>query len=278
MPATRGAEEFDEISPVYDATREPLEATAVEAITSVLRGWGVRRLVEVGVGTGRVAAPLAAKGFEVTGVDASRGMLARAREKGIPRLVRGSAYHLPFDARALDAALFVHVLHILDEPAAAIAEGCRVSLLGAVALVRPPSAGAEDRDQELRPRRIVIGLLRQDGVVLPERAGGGSTRVEALLLAACPPDRLVTISQEEVTEPLVQELALLEQRASRWTLRVPPEKLARAVARAREQVGDRTHTYHRVRALALWEHPPRVTSDSPRPAEEGGGSGGTTRA
>ena len=276
MPVPRESDEFDEISSVYDATREPLEATAVQAIASVLRTWEVRRLVEVGVGTGRVAAPLAAKGFEVTGVDASRGMLARAREKGIPRLVLASAYHLPFDAGALDAALFVHVLHILGEPAAAINEGCRVGRLGAVALVRPPTAGPEDPDRDLRPRRIVMDLLRQDGVVLPERADGGPPRAEHLVLAAYPPDRLVTISEGDVTEPLVQELSLFERRASRWTLRVPPEKLARAVAMARAQVGDRTHTYHRVYALALWERPPRAARETFGSVPDGGRSDGAT--
>jgi SAM-dependent methyltransferase len=257
MVTSRAVAEFDELAEVYDATRDPLEPSLVDAMAATFRGWGVRRVLEVGVGTGRVAGPLGARGFEVTGVDASRRMLARAREKGIPRLVRGSAYRLPFAPRAVDLALFVHVLHALDEPAVALAEACRVARRGVAALVRPPGSEPSGAEGRLHPRHLLVDLLRQDGVDLPERARGGPPSAERRLLAEFPPDRLVTVSETDVTEPLAEQLTLFERRASRWTLRVPPDKLARAVAAAREAVGDRTRTYHRVRALALWRRPPR---------------------
>jgi len=265
MPASRAAAEFDEISTVYDATREPLPAPVVEAIASTLRRWGIHRLVEVGVGTGRVARPLLERELEVTGVDSSPGMLARARAKGIPRLVRGSAYRLPFGDRTFDAALFVHVLHILDDPHLALREACRVARVGAAALVRPPT-GEEEEEPSLRPRRLVIDLLRKDGVELPDRAQGGPPRAERRLIAEHPPDRMVTLSDERVTEPLADELRLFERRASRWTLNVPPEKLARAVATARRMAGDSTRTYRLLRALALWEHPPADPGEGMHPS------------
>lgn len=263
--------EFDEIAEVYDATREPLAAPLVEALEATLRSWGARRLLEVGVGTGRVALPLTRRGFEVTGLDISRRMLVHARAKGLDRLVRGSALRLPLANHTLDAALFVHVLHVLDHPADAIAEACRVTRLGAAALVRPASAEAAEGDSGLHPRGLVVDLLRAEGVELPDRAHGGPPSAERKFLAEFPPDRLVKLSEEDVTEPVAEELTIFERRASRWTLRVPADQLARAVARARELIGDRTHTYHRVRALALWERPPvRTTEPRARPAESGG--------
>lgn len=265
MTANRASAEFDEISAVYDATRDPLSTTSVEAIVATLRLWGIRRLVEVGVGTGRVAAPLLERGLEVTGIDAAPGMLARARAKGIHRLVQGNAYRLPFGDQAFDAALFVHVLHILDDPVVALTEACRVSRVGAAGLVRPPT-GEEGAERFPRPRRILMDLLREDGVDLPARAHEGP-RTERRLITEHPPDRLVTVTDEWVTEPLVDDLRMFEQRASRWTLNVPPEKLARAIAKARLQVGDGTRTYRRVLALALWEHPPSIPaarSEGPR--------------
>src|SRR5262245_48180964 len=42
---------------------------------------GTRPVLELGVGTGRVAIPLAAEGVEVWGVDASAAMLERLRTK-----------------------------------------------------------------------------------------------------------------------------------------------------------------------------------------------------
>lgn len=257
------ASEFDQISDVYDATREPLAPVVVDRVATLLQDWGFRRLLEVGVGTGRVAVPLASRGFEVTGVDTSRGMLSRAREKGVSRLIRGSAYRLPLSDRALDGALFVHVLHVLDDPARAIAEACRTTRRGAAALVRPATGGASESEQLPNPRRLVVDLLRKDGVDLPDRAAGGPPRAERRLLDEHPPDGLKTVYEEDVTERLADELEILEKRASRWTLRVPPEKLGRAVAAAREAVGDQVRTYHRVQALALWERPPQARNVRP---------------
>jgi SAM-dependent methyltransferase len=266
MAASRTVAEFDEIAPVYDETREPIEPPQIRTIAETLRGWGIDRLLEIGVGTGRVALPLASERLEVTGVDASRGMLSRARAKGVRRLVRGSAYRLPFAAGAVDGALFVHVLHLLEDPVAALGEACRVARIGAAALVRPPGGERPDRGGELSPQRLVFDRLREMGVDLPERGRGGPGRKEAELLTEHPPQRTVVVHEADVTAPLAEGLTMFERRASRWTLRVPPEKLARAVAEARERLGDRTHTYHRVWALALWERPPeRVAAASAIP-------------
>ena len=252
----RAAQEFDQISEVYDETREPLDPALLERLAGTLRDWGARSVLEVGVGTGRVTLPLAANGFEVTGLDASRGMLARARAKGVPRLIRGSAYRLPFLPASFDVALFVHVLHILEDPAAALGEARRVSRLGAVGLVRPPGAAEPQRTDAPSARRLVIEDLRAQGIEIPARAEGGPPRRERELLTQIPPERLVVLSEQDVTEPLADQLQMFERRASRWTLHVPPEALARAVEHARREVGDRTHTYHEVRALALWESLP----------------------
>ncbi|EQD70545.1 Methyltransferase type 11 domain protein, partial [mine drainage metagenome] len=84
-----------QIAPVYDDTREAFEAETIDRIAAELRAESVGSLLEVGVGTGRVAVPLAERGLHVTGVDASLGMMGRARTKGLERLVRGSAYRLP---------------------------------------------------------------------------------------------------------------------------------------------------------------------------------------
>jgi len=252
MATVRSAAEFDEIAEVYDSTREPLEPAVVDTIATTLRSWGVHSLLEVGVGTGRVGGPLGDRGFDVTGLDASKRMLVRARAKGLSRLVLGSAYRLPFPDERFDAALFVHVLHVLEEPGPALSEASRVAGLGVAALVRPPTALEDTGPHGWSARRLVIDSLRKDGVPVPDRARGGPPVRERQLLTQFPPDRLVTVSEEDVTEPLSHQLALFEQRASRWTLHVPPEKLARAVAEARLAVGDQTHTYHHVRALAWW--------------------------
>ena len=251
--------EFDQISAVYDATRDALDGPTLDAVVGYLKAHDVTALLEVGVGTGRIAAPLGQRGITVTGVDASRGMLDRARGKGIARLVRASAYALPFRDASFDAALFVHVLHLLDDPSVALREACRVARTGALALLRPSSGEPRDATERsvLDPRRIVYEHLRKAGYAMPDRNGGPRTR-EARLLREIPPDRLEVVSDREVTEPLARRVDMFEQRASRQVLHVPPEVLRRAAAEARARVGDRTVTYRRVEALASWTHVPTV--------------------
>ncbi len=252
MPLPEAAREFDRISPEYDATRDPLDPETVRKITEALADRGVGDLLEVGVGTGRVAAPLLASGVRVTGLDASRGMLARARAKGIPRLVRGNAYHLPFADRAFDATIFVHVLHVLDDPRSAIGEAARVARQGTFALVRPREGPPDRRRGAFSARQIVYRILREEGYAIPARGRWGPGAKERELLESYPPDQLLTLTDRTVTEPLARTLDMISRRASRHVLDVPPEALARAVEAARAEVGDRTFTYHRVEALAAW--------------------------
>ncbi|MCI4324685.1 MAG: class I SAM-dependent methyltransferase [Thermoplasmata archaeon] len=264
MPELDVVDAFDQISPVYDATRAPLDEASLDSVAGSLKARGVRSILEVGVGTGRVAIPLAARGFQVTGIDASTGMLGRARSKGASRLVRGTAYALPFRGHAVDTTLFVHVLHLLDDPRAALREACRVGRLGATALVRPPNLLADPPAPELEcdPRRVVAEILARDGHVVATRGATGEPgRRESKLMRSIPPDRLEVLSDRTVTEPLSERLDLLQPGSSRAFLQVPPDALRRAVDEARRQVGDRTRTRRRVEALATWaKAPERVAS------------------
>lgn len=67
------------VAPVYDDTVRGLPtAAAVERLAALAAGGPV---LEFGVGTGRLALPLAARGLAVTGVDSSAEMLAGLRAK-----------------------------------------------------------------------------------------------------------------------------------------------------------------------------------------------------
>src|SRR5262245_1484911 len=70
----------DEIAEVYDElyARRPGGDEAVDLLADVAGGGAV---LELGIGTGRIALPLAARGVEVRGVDASTAMVARLRAK-----------------------------------------------------------------------------------------------------------------------------------------------------------------------------------------------------
>ena len=71
----------DRIAEVYDAwygegQRNPTDA--VDFLAELAHGG---RALELGVGTGRIAIPLAERGVEVVGIDASEAMVARLRAK-----------------------------------------------------------------------------------------------------------------------------------------------------------------------------------------------------
>ncbi|MFB6124893.1 MAG: class I SAM-dependent methyltransferase [Halanaeroarchaeum sp.] len=77
--------------------------------------------LEIGVGSGRFAAPL---GIGV-GVDPSPAMLRRARDRGI-EVVRGTAEDLPVAANSIDVALLVTAICFVSDLDATFAEAARV--------------------------------------------------------------------------------------------------------------------------------------------------------
>jgi ubiquinone/menaquinone biosynthesis C-methylase UbiE len=265
MPTREVAAQFDQISPVYDLTRDPLDGPTVDALADALRSAGARRVLEVGVGTGRVARPLLERGIELTGVDPSRGMLAKAHAKGLPRLVRGSGYRLPFRDAAFDAALFVHVLHVLEDPGAAIVEARRVGRTGALALVHPPvDAETPERARNDEPRHLIREILAEQGYPVPPSRTAPWVK-ERDFLTRFPPDELRVVSEKDITESLRARIDRLALRGQRHLLAVPPEVMRRAVDTARERVGERTVTYHRIEALATWRTGRADPVAGPRP-------------
>ena len=113
------ASHFDSIAGRYD---ESLPAHVVEHYLAkrsrfVLAHCPRGRALDVGCGTGALAARLAAAGYEMTGVDPSEGMLdvLRARAPGV-RAVRGSGTALPFADASFDVVLSVATLHHIADP------------------------------------------------------------------------------------------------------------------------------------------------------------------
>ena len=251
MSTAKVSREFDVLSSVYDATRQPLDPLTIQNLYAFLTEHHWNEILEVGVGTGRISRPLVDLGVRAVGVDASRGMLARAAAKGLRRLVRGSATRLPFADRSFDATLFVHVLHILEQPDLGLREASRVSRGGVLAVLDlPPSDGGGPGSGRGEPRQIVRQLLAEAGY--PDLIRGGPRAKEQELLRTHPPKELRVLSDREITEPLTKALDVLEKRGYRHLLHIPPEVLLSAVATARERLGDRTVTFRRTEAVAWW--------------------------
>ena len=73
----------ERVAATYDDSSEGMfDPAFIDTVAGVLAGLaGGGRALELGIGTGRIALPLARRGVEVHGIDMSRAMVARLRAK-----------------------------------------------------------------------------------------------------------------------------------------------------------------------------------------------------
>jgi SAM-dependent methyltransferase len=143
---------FDRAVEYYDRTRA-LPAEIQAAVTDLLAGQLPRRgqVLELGVGTGRMALPLHERGLDLVGIDLSEPMMRKLVENASGRfpfpLVQADALALPLPDGGVRAAYLCHVLHLIPRWEDAVAELVRVVEPGGVVLVdlggAPTSVGRE---------------------------------------------------------------------------------------------------------------------------------------
>lgn len=125
---------FDRASHFYDATRTiPAEALEqiVDSIVQVTKATPDTQFLEPGIGTGRIALPFLQRGYRYTGVDISENMMTELRRKIEASdyrltLIQGDVTALPLPDRSFDVAIAVHLLHLVSDWQAALAEIRRV--------------------------------------------------------------------------------------------------------------------------------------------------------
>jgi SAM-dependent methyltransferase len=141
MPMIGSEAHFDEIANEYDDSLPPhvvehYLAKRVAHIENLLPGG---KILDAGCGTGVVASRLVDRGYEVTGLDPSAGMLDHLRSRD-PRVnaVQGSATELPFDDGVFDLTFCVAVMHHIADAKdvhRALGEMVRVTRPGGLVLV-----------------------------------------------------------------------------------------------------------------------------------------------
>jgi SAM-dependent methyltransferase len=116
---------FDRIADQYDESRGGVARG--ERMATDIAPWLVRgQVLEVGVGTGIVAAALRAHQVPVIGVDLSAAMLHRAYSRLGSVVIRADARSLPVASGSVDNVLFVNALHVIGGVSGAVAEAARV--------------------------------------------------------------------------------------------------------------------------------------------------------
>ena len=171
-PATYG----DRIADVYDALYEKTLDThgAVETLAE-LAGGG--RVLELAIGTGRLALPLAQRGLEVHGVDASERMVEKLRAKpggdGIP-VTMGDFADVPVEGSyGLIFIAFNTLFALLTQEAqlGCFANAARHLTDDGVFVIEAffPDLARFDRDQRaqatwVEPRRVMLDASRHNPV------------------------------------------------------------------------------------------------------------------
>jgi len=138
---------------IYDETRvfdEGCFNAALDYIAGEFPTSKYIKLFEPGIGTGRMAIPLAERGYSVTGVDISENMLKRLAEKlslrqtSLPIVFqKADVTALPFTDATFDIAVATHVFHLIRNWKQAINEVLRVLKPGAPLVLVYTGGGVE---------------------------------------------------------------------------------------------------------------------------------------
>jgi ubiquinone/menaquinone biosynthesis C-methylase UbiE len=132
VPDARPPIVFDRAAGSYDATRGFPPGVEARVAALFARAGGLTRasrVLEIGIGTGRIAVPLAPHVGRYTGVDLSVPMLAKLREKrgALPiEPLRADAARLPFADGRFDAVVAVHIFHLIPAWWEVLAEAGRI--------------------------------------------------------------------------------------------------------------------------------------------------------
>lgn len=206
--------------------------------TLVLELGTYHKILEVGVGTGRFAEPLQTAGFDVFGIDISSKMADKAKKKGVEQLLLADARFLPFNPNSFDAAISVHVLHLISEWKKALQEICRVTRYAMF------SVGDANRDpvQEAYNR-----LLKNSG---HERHHPGKS--EQQLNEIFCPARKVFVTSYEINAD--ETLMKLEKRtsSSQWT--IPEDVNSKAVGELKKEFAGKS--FRQELYLLIWKMEP----------------------
>jgi SAM-dependent methyltransferase len=144
------------------------ETVVERALLDLLVGEGpIGRLLDIGTGTGRILELLGPHADQGVGLDVDHDMLALARatlgEAELSRVTvrQGDLHRPPFDASTFDVAVMHHVLHLLDDPAAAIADAARLLCPGGRLLVVDFAPHELEQLQELHGHRR-LGIAQDE--------------------------------------------------------------------------------------------------------------------
>jgi SAM-dependent methyltransferase len=231
---------FDRAVEYYDRTRglsDDASREMTRLLASELHDRG--RTLEIGVGTGLVALPLAAAGVPLVGLDLSAPMLAKLVEKAGGRapfpLVVGDATTLPFADRRFGAALLRHVLHLISAWDRAVAELARVVARPGTVLVATGDIPAAWREVAYR----FVEIAGRSSLTTGLDIGRDLERLDDAFRALGGEPRTLPAIPDEVRQSLAEFLDQMAEGLHSWTWEVADAERRRIVNEVRRWAVDR---------------------------------------
>ena len=191
-------------------------------------------------GRARFAEYLNDSGFEVVGIDESLSMMAKARERGIRTLVRADAHHLPFQDRAFDGAIMIHVLHLVSDWVLVIGEAGRVT--GRI-IVSEVEGG-----EGFSPRSRYLELRKEMGYSL-DRFNDG----EAGLRRVVPPATVKLVGDNWIDIDVHEEIDFFDKRKSSVSWDVPAEINDKIIQRLHSENPEKTIRRREIVEVVGWD-------------------------
>jgi SAM-dependent methyltransferase len=217
---------FDFIAPIYDETRGLPKATmdeVIEVIAGELKG--NKKILDLGVGTGRFAYPLQKIEIDVVGVDANSTMLRKARSKGLENLVMGDACALPFRDGTFEVIISVHLLHLIENYHLALKEISRVGTGNLISVLYTNSQFQVFEEYKNALVNFEFSL---------ETPGFG----EMGLKEGVDPVKVVTMEPFESLLRIGERIELLENRKHSYTFKTPEGVHEKAITFLRNKFAD----------------------------------------
>ncbi len=157
---------FDYAVSFYDKTRaEPEWVTdaIADAFIRETHATSGSKILEIGIGTGRIALPLLQRGLGIVGVDLSHAMMGEVQKKIAGEnfrvaLAQADAAALPFRDSTFDIAYAVHVFHLVAGWQSALAEARRVLKTGGYLLLSFHYRSPYSPNVKLRKKLAALAL------------------------------------------------------------------------------------------------------------------------
>jgi ubiquinone/menaquinone biosynthesis C-methylase UbiE len=191
--------DYSKIALHYDKGRPLSEQTTLIWLNLIAKLSGAAkgmRVLDLGCGTGRFSLPLANRfGLNVTGLDSSEDMLAKAKEKdsnSVVKWVLADASALPYPDSLFDVVFMSHLLHHVNSPLKVLNECGRVLVPSGVVIIR---YGAIDQI-----RNDVVHMFFPQAIEIDERRTPTRQLTEKWLVDA----GFLNISSEEVAQQTYQ--------------------------------------------------------------------------